>query len=88
MKAHFDIVLGLEWMAETRPIPDWITFDWYIPTATGTLWIAHRSGIGVPLQEPMLTVLEEIESQFGCISCEEAKKILREGVRIRATDLK
>src|SRR5436305_374185 len=79
MKADFDIVLGLEWMAEVRPIPDWTTFDWYVPTATGTLRIAHRSGIGVPMQEPTLTVLEENELQFGCISYKEAKKILHDG---------
>jgi len=80
MKADFDIVLGLEWMAEVRPIPDWITFDWYVPTATGTLRIAHRSDVEVPLQKSTLSVLEEIEDlQFDCISCKEAKKTLQAG---------
>ena len=75
MKADFDIVLGLEWMAEVRPIPDWITFDWYVPTATGTLRIAHRSDVEVPLQKLMLSALEEIyDLQFDCIYCKEAKK--------------
>jgi Retroviral aspartyl protease len=54
MKADFDIVLGLEWMVEVQPIPDWATFDWYIPSIAGTLRIAHRSGVGVPSEAPTL----------------------------------
>src|SRR4030095_5600104 len=80
MHAEFDIVLGLEWMAEVRPIPDWNTFDWYVSNEMGTLRIAHCSGARVPKQQPKLLALQiNIEQQFDCISAKETKKILQKG---------
>ena len=81
MKAEFDVVLGLEWLRETRPIPDWDTFDWYIQTDEGIVRIAYEFDLDANLHErPKLSLLEagDVGLSFNMISCKEAEKIMRQ----------
>ena len=82
----FDLVLGLEWLKEVAPIPDWSTFDWFVYTPEGRiLRIKHESKhFDVNSQiykHPSFTALtDELDDlHFTLISEQEAKHDLQNG---------
>ena len=86
MNADFDIVLGMEWILEEQPMPDWSTLDWYIMKSERTLRIPHpKTAVSRLLKcKPRLTVLqpdptELTDLKFTCISYKEAQKELDRG---------
>jgi hypothetical protein len=80
--ADFDIVLGLDWFKQVRPVPDWTTLDWFVPVEGGTLRIEHLSYSGKDARPKLITLaddFEDVELRFSHISWSEAEKLLRKG---------
>jgi len=85
IKAEFDVILGLSWYRQWKPIPDWDTLDMLVSTPEGVQRIEHK--LKAEMQMPRrhkLTVMREYrkELQFNLITEKEAKRDLRQkGVR-------
>src|SRR6266480_7973534 len=76
MKAEFDVILGLSWYRQWKPIPDWETLDMLVSTPEGVKKIQHKltAEMEVP-KRPRLTVMQEYRKdlQFNLITEKEAK---------------
>ena len=44
LDAEFDVVLGLSWHRQWKPLADWDTLDMFINTAEGARRIVHKLG--------------------------------------------
>ena len=42
IKAEFDVILGLSWYRQWKPIPDWDTLDMFVSTPEGVQRIKHK----------------------------------------------
>ena len=58
IKAEFDVILGLSWYRQWKPIPDWETLDMLVSTPEGVKKIQHKltAEMEVP-KRPKLTVM-------------------------------
>jgi hypothetical protein len=84
LDADFDIVLGLSWHRQWKPLPDWDTLDMFINTPEGALRIAHKFGMHVRLPEVQaLTTLQDWPEEMGSsqISLKEAEKEIKGGAK-------
>src|SRR5213078_1450636 len=45
LEAEFDVVLGVSWHRQWKPLADWDTLDMFINTPEGALRIMHKFGI-------------------------------------------
>src|SRR5213078_2477818 len=81
MKAEFDVILGLSWYSQWKPIPDWETLDMLVSTPEGVKKIQHKltAEMEVP-KRPRLTVMREYRKdlQFNLITEKEAKRDLKQ----------
>ena len=85
IKAKFDVILGLAWYRQWKPIPDWDTLDMLVSTPEGVCRIEHklRTEMRMPRRH-RLTVMREYRKdlKFNLISEKEAKRNLKQkGVR-------
>ena len=82
MKAEFDVILGLSWYRQWKPIPEWETLDMLVSTPEGVKKIRHKltAEMEVP-KRPRLTVMREYRKdlQFNLITEKEAKRGLTLG---------
>src|SRR5579862_6258998 len=75
MHADFDVVLGMEWILEWDPRPEWQKLEFTVETSTGTKRI-RRLPIMPNIQVlPVLTY--EIKAEFNLISHKELRKALK-----------
>lgn len=80
LKAEFDVILGLNWFRQWRPLPDWDTLDMLVPTPEGVWRIEHELNAEMEMpKRHRLTVMREYrkELQFNLISEREAKRTLK-----------
>src|SRR5216110_3227951 len=42
LKAEFDVILGLNWFRQWKPLPDWDTLDMLVPKPEGVWRIEHK----------------------------------------------
>src|SRR5204862_6434584 len=79
IKAEFDVILGMSWYRQWKPIPDWETLDMLVSTPEGVKKIQHKltAEMEVP-KRPRLTVMREYRKdlQFNLITEKEAKRDL------------
>ena len=85
LDADFDIVLGLSWHRQLKPLADWDTLDMFVNASEGALRIVHKLGISdirLPIAH-RLTVLEDWpeELRSSQISFAEAEKELKGGAK-------
>jgi len=84
-QGRVDVILGLSWYRQWKPIPDWEILDMLISTPQGVQRIKHK--LKAEMQMPKrhkLTVMREYrkELQFNLITEKEAKRDLKQkGVR-------
>ena len=80
IKAEFDVILGLSWHCEWRPVPDWDSLDMLISTAEGVHRIEHKLKEMAMPKRHSLTVMREYRSDlhFNLISEKEAKRDLKQ----------
>jgi gag-polyprotein putative aspartyl protease len=82
LQANFDVVLGLNWLREVEPIPEWKTLNWYVQTAEGVVCLKHRNQVEPEPHRPKLTTLQiDTKEDFEWITEKDAKKALRKGAR-------
>jgi hypothetical protein len=81
IKAEFDVILGLSWYRQWKPVPDWDTLDMFVSTPTGVQRIEHKlkAEMNMPKRHK-LTVMREYryDLQFNLISEKEAKRDLKQ----------
>src|SRR5204862_1417550 len=81
IKAEFDVILGMSWYRQWKPIPDWETLDMLVSTPEGVKKIQHKltAEMEVP-RRPKLTVMREYRKdlQFNLITEKEAKRYLKQ----------
>jgi len=85
LDADFDIVLGMSWHRQWKPLPDWDTLDMFVNTPEGALRIVHKLGIS-DVRWPIvhrLTVLEDWpeELRSSQISLAEVEKEIKGGAK-------
>jgi hypothetical protein len=82
LQADFDVVLGLNWLREVEPTPEWKTLNWYVQTAEGIVCLKHRNQVDPEPHRPKLTALQiDTKEDFEWITEKDAKKALRKGAR-------
>jgi len=80
IKAEFDVILGLSWHREWKPIPDWESLDMLISTAEGVHRIEHKLKEMAMPKRHLLTVMREYREDlhFCLISEKEAKREIKQ----------
>src|SRR5205809_5625042 len=83
LDTNFDIVLGLSWYRQWKPLPDWDTLDMFVNSPQGVLRITHKMG-AVDAVVHRLTVIEDLpeELRSSHISLKEAEKELKGGIKV------
>jgi hypothetical protein len=82
LQAEFDVVLGLNWLQEVEPTPEWKTLNWYVQTTEGIVCLKHRNQVDPEPHRPKLTALQiDTKEDFEWITEKDAKKALRKGAR-------
>ena len=67
LEADFDVVFGLSWHRQWKPLADWDTLDMFINTPEGAQRIVHKYGYVKRLMNaPILTSLEDWPVDFKC----------------------
>ena len=82
LDTDFDIVLGLSWHRQWKPLPDCDTLDMFVNTPQGVLRIAHKMG-AIDAVVHRLTVIEDLpeELRSSHILLKEAEKVLKGGTK-------
>ena len=86
LETDFDVVLGMSWHLQWKPLADWDTLDMFVNIPEGALRIVHKLGISdVRLSlAHRLTLLEDWpeELRLSQISLTEAEKELKGGAKV------
>ncbi len=81
LETDFDVILGMSWHRQWKPLADWDTLDMFINTPEDALRIVHKLGISDVrlLIAHRLTLLEDWPEKLRSsqISLKEAEKDLR-----------
>src|SRR5437762_9181797 len=85
LEAEFDVVLGVSWHRQWKPLADWDTLDMFINTPEGALRIMHKFGISdvrLPVAH-RLTVLEDWPEELRSIQIwlKKAEKDIKGGAK-------
>ena len=85
LEADFDVVLGMEWHRQWKPLADWDTLDMFVNTPEGALRIVHKLGISdvrLSLAHRLTLLGDWPEELRSCeISLAEAEKELKGGAK-------
>jgi len=76
MHAIFDVVLGIEWILEWDPRPNWKKLEFIVETSIGMKHI-RRLSIMPEIQVLANLINDEVKTEFNLISEKELKKVLK-----------
>ena len=76
MHADFNVVLGMEWILEWDPRPDWKKLEFTVETSTGTKRIRRLPTMS-EVQVLANLIIDEVKAEFNLISEKELKKALK-----------
>ena len=83
LKADFDIVLGMSWHLQWKPLYDWETLDVFINTPEGVQRVVHKFSISDIRMPESLTMLEDWPAELCAsgISLKEVEKEIKGGAK-------
>src|SRR5436305_1387493 len=84
LEADFDVILGLSWHCQWKPLADWDTLDMFINTPEGAQRIVHKYGdVKRLLNALILTSLEDWPADLSAnaISLQDAEREIKGGAK-------
>ena len=83
LDADFDVVLGMSWHLQWKPLHDWETLDIFVNTSEGVQRIVHKLSTGDIKMHEALTVLEDWPAELCAsgISLNEVEREIKSGAK-------